>query len=112
MSGANSPGMYHTGVNLSPGADFGAYKGSKSPLEPVLLTMTRTPCKPGLPARDQHKAGRTELLGTSFETCERKIRDQLVRILAQGGFDPAKDIEAIDGEPLAARLRIRIQPTI
>ena len=35
------------------------------------------------------------MLGTSFETCERKIRDQLVRILAQGGFDPAKDIEAI-----------------
>ena len=74
---------------------MGEYRSSKSPEEPIVLAMTRTPCKPGLPVREQHKAGRAELLGTSFETCERKIRDQLVRILGGGGFDPARDIEAI-----------------
>ncbi len=95
MSGAASPGMYHTGVNLSTGPDIGDYKGSRSPEEPILLTMTKTPCKPGLPAREQHKAGRAELLATSFEVFERKIRDQLARILSGGGFDPARDIEAI-----------------
>ncbi len=95
MSGAASPGMYHTGVNLSTGPEIGDYKSSRSPDEPIVLTMTRTPCQPGLPVREQHKAGRAELLATSFETCERKIRDQLVRILSGGGFDPAQDIEAI-----------------
>jgi len=95
MSGAASPGMYHTGVNLSTGPDIGDYKSSRSPEEPIILAMTRTPCQPGLPVREQHKAGRAELLATSFETCERKIRDQLARILSGGGFDPARDIEAI-----------------
>ncbi len=31
----------------------------------------------------------------TFETFERKIRNQLSRILSAGGFDPARDIEAI-----------------
>jgi spermidine dehydrogenase len=33
--------------------------------------------------------------GTSFELFERKVRDQLARTLAAGGFDAARDIEAI-----------------
>ncbi len=57
--------------------------------------VTRTPNKPGLPSREQHRFGRYDLLGTTFETFERKIRDQLGRMLSAGGFDPAKDIEAI-----------------
>src|SRR5262249_21673093 len=36
-----------------------------------------------------------ELLATPFATFERNIRDQLGRTLAGGGFDPARDIEAI-----------------
>ena len=43
----------------------------------------------------QHVAGRAELLQTSFETIERGIRDQLGRMLAGGGFDPAGDILGI-----------------
>jgi spermidine dehydrogenase len=38
---------------------------------------------------------REELLATSFETFEFKIRDQLARILSPGGFDPARDIVGI-----------------
>jgi spermidine dehydrogenase len=57
--------------------------------------MTRTPCKPGLNERAQHRAGRIELLGTPFATFELKIRDQLARILGPAGFDPARDITAI-----------------
>ena len=60
-----------------------------------MLFMERVPCQPGLPARQQHRLGRAELYDTEFETFERKIRDQLARILAPGGFDPARDIEAI-----------------
>ena len=33
---------------------------------PMLVHMTRTPAKPGLPEREQHKAGRAELLVTPF----------------------------------------------
>jgi len=36
-----------------------------------------------------------ELSITPFEMFERKIRDQLTRMLAAGGFDPAVDIEAV-----------------
>src|SRR6185436_4105319 len=63
--------------------------------EPILLHLMRTPCKPGLPARDQHRAGRMELQATPFATFEREIRDQLGRILGPGGFDPARDIAGI-----------------
>ncbi|MGH8063671.1 MAG: NAD(P)-binding protein, partial [Candidatus Entotheonellia bacterium] len=49
----------------------------------------------GLDARAQHRAGRVELLSTPFEAIERRIREQLVRILGDGGFDPADDILAI-----------------
>jgi spermidine dehydrogenase len=91
----SSPGMYHTGVGLDQAVSIGGYKCSQSPDEPVLLRMTRTPCMPGLSERDQHRAGRGELLTTSFEVFERNIRDQLSRILSAGGFDPARDIAAI-----------------
>jgi spermidine dehydrogenase len=57
--------------------------------------MVRTPCKPGVDQREQHRIGRAELLGTSFEVFERNIRDQLSRTLRPGGFDPALDIIAI-----------------
>ncbi len=89
------PGMYHTGVALDQAISIGEYKCSQTPDEPILLRMTRTPCMPGLSERDQHKVGRGELLTTTFETFERKIRDQLSRVLSPGGFDPARDIAAI-----------------
>ena len=60
-----------------------------------MLHMVRTPCSPGLPRKDQYRAGRYDLLNTSIETFERNIRDQLARTLGGGGFDPAEDIIAI-----------------
>jgi len=90
-----APGCYHTGLFLNPTMDIGSYHGPRSPDEPTLVEMHRTPCKAGLPEKDQNRAGRAELLATSFETFERNIRDQLGRMLAGGGFDPARDITAI-----------------
>jgi len=75
--------------------DIGEYQSPRSPGEPILVHLSRTPCKPGLPARDQHRAGRGELLAAGFEVFERSLRDQLVRALGAGGFDPARDIQAI-----------------
>jgi len=89
------PGMFHSSINLDQGPSIGGYKPSTSPDEPILVHMLRTPCQPGIPARDQQRAGHYDLLTTSFETFERNIRDQLARVLGDGGFDPAHDIEAI-----------------
>jgi spermidine dehydrogenase len=95
VSSVHAPGSYWNSYNLNWPIDIGDYKSPRSPNEPILLHMSRTPCKPGLPAREQHKAGRMELLISSFESFERSIRDQLARSLSAGGFDPARDIEAI-----------------
>jgi spermidine dehydrogenase len=95
IQNVNAPGAYWNSVGLNWPVNIGDYHSPKLPTEPILLHLGRTPCKPGFPAREQHKAGRMELLVTPFETFERKLRDQLVRILAAGGFDPARDIEAI-----------------
>ena len=96
INGASAPGMYHTGARLEMPTVIGGYDPTpKSPADPILVRMTRTPCKPGLPSRDQHRAGHVELLSTPFSTFELKIRDQLARMLAGGGFDAARDIDAI-----------------
>ena len=95
IQNVSAPGAYWNSVGVNAPIDIGDYHSPKSPNEPILLHLSRAPCKPGLPAREQHKAGRLELLVTSFEDFERKTRDQLARILGPGGFDPAEDIQAI-----------------
>lgn len=86
---------YHTGTSLNPAVNIGDYRSVRSPEEPILIRMFRAPAKPGLPEYDQNRVGRMELLSTSFETFERKIREQLGRTLGGAGFDPARDIEGI-----------------
>jgi spermidine dehydrogenase len=90
-----APGGYHTYFHLNPHVDIGSYKSPNSARDPILVHMVRTPCKPGLPEHDQNRAGRAELLSTTFETFERNIREQLTRTLGAGGFDAAGDITAI-----------------
>ncbi|HSC46335.1 MAG TPA: FAD/NAD(P)-binding protein [Candidatus Acidoferrum sp.] len=89
------PGMYHYQMNLDLCVDIGGYESPKTPEEPILVRMERTPCLPGLSERDQHRAGRGDLLSAPFERFERSIRDQFARVLGDGGFDPARDITAI-----------------
>ncbi len=90
-----APGGYHTHTALDFPVSIGEYKFPSHPEEPMVLFMLRTPCSPGLPMRDQYRAGRIELMATPFEKFERNIRDQLARMLGGAGFDPARDIEGI-----------------
>ena len=93
--GANSiyaPGMYFTSTNLDLPVSIGGYECAKKPDEPIVIHMMKAACKPGRPAREQHKLGRIQLYTTTFETYERNIRGQLGRMLGPGGFDPARDI--------------------
>jgi spermidine dehydrogenase len=90
-----APGGYHTLIALDFPVTIGQYQFPSTPEEPMVLFLLRTPCRPGLPMRDQYRAGRVELMGTPFATFERNIRDQLARMLGGAGFDPARDIEGI-----------------
>jgi spermidine dehydrogenase len=91
----SAPQGYFTSIQLNWPVDIGAYKTPRTPDEPMLLFMVKTPVSPGLPEKDQHRMGRQELLDTPFETFESKIRDQLQRMLGGGGFDEKRDIMAI-----------------
>ena len=96
INGVSCPGSYFSSFRLFPGPQIGASSGPRSSDDPIMVHMLRTPCQPGLPTeRDQHRAGRAELLGTSIETFERHVRDQLDRALKAGGFDAQRDIAAI-----------------
>ncbi|MGH6827931.1 MAG: FAD-dependent oxidoreductase [Rhizomicrobium sp.] len=90
-----APGGYHSAFELNEPVNIGTYRSTRNPGDPMLIHMLRTPAKPGLPEREQHKAGRAELLATPFATFEREIRGQLARTLSAGGFEPARDIAGI-----------------
>jgi spermidine dehydrogenase len=97
-AGVNSiyaPGSYFPATQLDLAVSIGDYKCPRTPEEPIAVHVMKTPCRPGLPARDQHRAGRIELYGTTFETFERNLRSHFGRALSASGFDPARDIAAI-----------------
>jgi spermidine dehydrogenase len=90
-----APGSYHTYIALDFPVSIGQYQFPSNPEEPMVLFLLRTPCRRGLPMRDQYRAGRVELQAMPFATFERNTRDQLARMLGEAGFDPTRDIEGI-----------------
>jgi len=92
VSNINSPCMLHTGASLDAASTVGGYRAVTSPDEPIVIHMTSNPNQPGLPRREQNRAGAAQLLKTTFEEFEREIRSHLARALGAGGFDPAADI--------------------
>jgi spermidine dehydrogenase len=95
ISAIYAPGSYFSNITLDFPVSMGDYHFPSSPDDSCLLHLLRTPCKPGQNCKDQYRAGRMELVTTKFETFERHVRDQLGRMLSAGGFDPARDIQAI-----------------
>jgi spermidine dehydrogenase len=95
VANITAPSGYHTSVQLPEPVTIGQYRCSRTPVEPTVLHLVRTPCAPGKPRKEQHRLGRADLLSTSFDTFEREIREQLARTLTGGGFDPARDIAGI-----------------
>jgi spermidine dehydrogenase len=90
-----APGMYYPHVQLDPGTTVGGYSGVTTPEEPILVHMIANPNKPGLPRKEQNRIGQQELLTCGFDKFELQVRDQLARMMAGTGFDPAEDIAAI-----------------
>ena len=92
---AYCPGSFFQSVRVNRPVSIGDYRFSTSPDEPVVIHLQHVPLAPGLPAAEQFREGRRQLLATSFETFERNVREQLDRMLSPGGFDPARDIAGI-----------------
>ncbi len=92
---AHCPGSWHRMVMVDFPVGLGDYRFSGGPDDPIVLHMNRTVVEPGPSPREQSRLGRHRLLGTPFEHIEREIRLHLAGMLAEGGLDPAVDIEAI-----------------
>jgi spermidine dehydrogenase len=97
LAEAFCPGSHHQTAMLDYPVSTPGYAFSASPEEPILVHMERAPIAPdqGMSRAEQYRAGRQELLATSFEDMERAIRSQLAGMLGEAGFDPASDILAI-----------------
>ena len=97
ISGFEMPSSFWDGATIDYPVSMGEYRFAQEPDDPVLLHISKVVVtgEKGMSARDQALAGRQSLVALSFEEMERQIRDMLGRALAEGGFDPAKDIEAI-----------------
>ncbi len=90
-----APGGLFSNYSLDFPVSIGKYQFSASPEQPVLLHMTHCPTRPGLPAHDQHRLGRYDMLDLSFDDYERAILGQLSSAMGAHGFDAERDIAAI-----------------
>jgi|TARA_B110000438_G_scaffold80971_1_gene80878 spermidine dehydrogenase len=96
IKSAYCPSSFATDIRLAYPLKFDDYESATKPEEPIMLHMYRIPVLgDGTFAREQFRLGRHELLAMPFEVFERNIRDQLARMLKDGGFDPAQDIKGI-----------------
>jgi len=92
---AYCPGSYFSDIRLTYPLKFDDYQSARTPDEPMTVHMYRIPIPGEGTGAEQFRAGRYELLETSFATFEENIREQLGTMLGEGGFDPARDIKAI-----------------
>jgi spermidine dehydrogenase len=97
IEGFEMPSGFWEGASIDFPVSMGEYRFAQAPDDPVLLHLSKVVVtgESGVSARDQALAGRRYLVDLTFEEMERQIRDMLGRALAEGGFDPARDIEAI-----------------
>jgi spermidine dehydrogenase len=91
----SAPNSFYYATILDLGYNIGDYRASANPDQPATVMMLHAPNFPGMPARDQYRAGRAALLGYTLADYENKARDQLKRALGAHGFDPDRDIAGI-----------------
>ena len=96
IKSAYCPTSFASDIRLTYPLKFNDYQSATKPEEPIMLHMYRIPAPGGgIFAREQFRLGRHELLTMPFEIFERNLRDQLARMLQDGGFEPARDIKGI-----------------
>jgi spermidine dehydrogenase len=97
IDGFDAPNAFWRAVYTVDPVSIGSQQFPDDPAQPMLLHTFNFPIPgtKGMNAREQAQAGRAALVGLSFEQMERELRDLLDRALGAGGFDAARDIEAI-----------------
>jgi spermidine dehydrogenase len=95
VSSIHAPNGYHQEIMLDVPLSIGGYESVRDPARPVVVQLVRNPHVPGLPRREQNRAGRADMLATPFEVIETEVRRQLDRALGPAGFDSRRDIIAL-----------------
>jgi spermidine dehydrogenase len=86
---------FYKQVELDYPVSMGRYRFGASPDEPMTLHMCHVPYFKDIQGPEQWRAGRRQMLGTSFETFESHVLDQLEQAVGGAGFDAERDIHAI-----------------
>lgn len=97
IGSAFCPGSYFQYVLTDFPVNIGDYQPRREPDSPMTIQMIRMPnplLGEGKPA-DLFRAGRADLLATSFDVFEENIRKQLTQMYGELGFDADRDIAAI-----------------
>jgi spermidine dehydrogenase len=76
-------------------ATCGAAAPTIHPDQPAVITVKVIYPSPGLPTDEQGHRGRAEMLATSFQEYERRIRAQFDGMFARAGLDVGRDIPGI-----------------
>ncbi|MFN7996928.1 MAG: FAD/NAD(P)-binding protein [Bryobacteraceae bacterium] len=95
ISGANWFEGFGRFVEVRKMAKFGVDDPQVGPDLPTVLTFFVDFAKPGLPAAEQGRKGRAEILATSYAAYERQIREQMAEMFGASGFDAKRDIAGI-----------------
>lgn len=90
-----SPQGFFESISLDFPVSMGGVKFSRSPDDPVIAHLQHVPTEPGLPEREQHRAGRAKLYQMTFEDFEKAIVEQMTGMLGAYGFDADRDIAGI-----------------
>jgi spermidine dehydrogenase len=90
-----SPNSFYYMALLDLGYNLGGYRGAINPDEPATIMMMHAPSFPGMPARDQYRAGRASLMRYTLDDYKRAAYEQLGRALGPSGFNPHRDIAGV-----------------
>jgi spermidine dehydrogenase len=74
---------------------LGSYQYAQATDEPILVTAWYSPRAPGLPAQDQYRAGRAQLMEMAFSDFETDIVNHFDGMLGPYGFDVERDMAGI-----------------
>jgi len=74
---------------------LGDYQYAQRPDQPIIVSAWHSPREPGLPAKDQYRAGRAKLLEMSYTDFERDIFRHFDGMLGPHGFDVERDMAGI-----------------